>query len=380
MKKLKILELTNYSSGICGVFQRVKQEAEELAKTRNYEVRIFSSNAIKGGPGLAPAKDSLGNIKIQRFPFKKIGGESFMIWNFEKEGIDFNPDVIIAHSYRHPHTTKALKLARILKKQGKICKTILVTHAPFIEGDKTRSILSKWCIRLFYDPFIGRKALKKFDKIITITRWEESILLEMGVKKEKIAYIPNGIPEDFFTKKSHKEKNKILFLGRIHPIKDLETLIKAVNGLKIDLDIVGPGEEAYKKKLLNLISSETMLNARLSPPVFDLNKKISLIDRHKIFILPSKTEAMPQSLIEAMSRGKICISSSNRGGKEIIENNVNGFIFEIGNANELKNLITEISLMKDKDLNKIRYNAGKTAEKFRWKDLIKRLESILHYI
>ena len=43
LKKLKILELTNFSAGICGVWQRVKQESLELSK-RGHTVIIFSSN------------------------------------------------------------------------------------------------------------------------------------------------------------------------------------------------------------------------------------------------------------------------------------------------------------------------------------------------
>ena len=39
------------------------------------------------------------------------------------------------------------------------------------------------------------------DKIIAITRWEIPILIKLGVKKEKIAYIPNGIPDEFFKQK-----------------------------------------------------------------------------------------------------------------------------------------------------------------------------------
>ncbi|MEK6848555.1 MAG: hypothetical protein AABX65_02900 [Nanoarchaeota archaeon] len=64
---MKILELTNYSAGICGVFQRVKQEAELLSK--KHEVMIFSSNATKGSKEIAKPEDLLNGIKIKRFPF-----------------------------------------------------------------------------------------------------------------------------------------------------------------------------------------------------------------------------------------------------------------------------------------------------------------------
>ena len=139
-KKLKILELTNFSAGICGVWQRVKQESLLLSK--KHKVVVFSSNATKGSNELASRKEKIGKVKIIRFPFKKLGGESFMSWNFESEALKFSPDIIICHSFRHPHTNKALKIKNKLKKQGKKCKVFLVTHAPFMEKNISRSFIS----------------------------------------------------------------------------------------------------------------------------------------------------------------------------------------------------------------------------------------------
>ena len=371
MKKLKILELTNYSSGICGVWQRVKQESVELSK-KGYDVKIFTSNATKGSKEIASSTDKLQDIEIIRFPFKKLGGESFMNWDFEKQALEFEPDIIIAHSYRHPHTLKALKIKEQLSKSNKKCKVFLVTHAPFIEGNITRNLSSKLFVTI-YDKFIGPKSLIKFDKIITITKWELPYLQRLGIKKQRIRYIPNGIPDEFFISKPQTGKG-VLFLGRIAPIKDLETLIRAMKGLDFNLEIVGPTEENYEIKLKKLIKQLKLFNINFYPPVYDLVEKIKKIDSCEIFVLPSKREAMPQSLIEVMARGKIVISSDNPGSKEIITNNKNGFLFKVGDSEELTRLIArEISNPKNK---LIKQNAIKTANKFKWSKLIQDLESI----
>src|SRR3989344_1495924 len=124
-------------------------------------------------------------------------------------------------------------------------------------------------------------------------------------------------PEDFFKYKSNKknEFNKILFLGRISPIKSLETLIKSLvyaNDKKIIIEIVGPAEEEYKKKLDLLINNLNLKESVVfSSPIYDLKEKIKKIDSCKIFVLPSKAEGMPQALVEAMSRKKIVIASNN---------------------------------------------------------------------
>ena len=369
---MKILEICPYSAGGCGVWQRVKQESIELAK-RGHEVRVFSSYFEKGTNKIMPFGDKIGKIKIQRFPAIKLGGESFMYWNFEKEALKYAPDIIIAHNYRHLHTTRALKIKKILEKQGKKCKVFLVTHAPFVEGNTTRTKLQTFIVN-FYDKFIDPKTINKFDKIITITKWEMPYLEKLGVKKEKIVYIPNGIPEEFFKQKKAKTKKdkEVLFLGRIAPVKNLEVLIEAAKLLpNINFSLVGPSEKEYLEKLNCLMKG--LKNIKIYPPIYDLKKKIQLIDEHKIFVLPSRREAMPQVLLEAMARGKIVISSDTNGGKEIIENNKNGFLFKIGNAKELADLIKK-NIRGNRGIEK---QAEKDAEQYSWDRLINKLDCLI---
>ena len=379
MKDLKILELTNYSSGVCGVWQRVKQESEELSK-KGYEVMVFSSNAVKGSSDTAPEVDKILNIKIKRFPFRKLGGESFMLWfkkDAEELAMKFNPDIIIAHSYRHPHTSQAVKLVKKLKQKNKKTKAFLVTHAPFGEDSPTHSFLQKIIIKL-YDAFVGPRVLRKFDKILPITKWEMPYLRKLGIGQEQIFYSPNGIPAEFYKKKSRcKHMKNILFLGRISPIKDLEVLIKSMKDSELKLNIVGPAEEDYKNKLLELIKIQKINNANFLPPVYDLTKKIDIIDKHEIFVLPSKREGMPQSLIEAMARGKIVISSNNRGSKEIIQDNQNGFLFNVGDDKQLAEIFKRIRHLSNMEKVQMQNNARNSVKRFRWSKIIKKLEDLI---
>ena len=96
---MKILELTNFSAGICGVWARVREEATRLSAL-GHEVVVFSSNITKGDNKIASEFDLIKDVKIQRFSAKKLGGESYMQWypSAEKSVINFNPDIIIAHS------------------------------------------------------------------------------------------------------------------------------------------------------------------------------------------------------------------------------------------------------------------------------------------
>ena len=226
-----------------------------------------------------------------------------------------------------------------------------------------------------YDFFIGEKKINDFDKVISIAKWEEPYLEKLGVKKEKIVYIPNGIPDEFFEIKTKKGKN-ILFLGRISPVKNLEILIKAMKKTNLQLDIIGPVEKDYKERLERLVKTLNLSNISFKPPIYNLKEKIFLIDNYEIFVLPSKREAMPQSLIETMAREKIVISSDNTGSKEIINNNNNGFLFQIGNKEELSNIIKNIQSLNESEKKQIKIQARRTSEKFKWSKLINKLISI----
>jgi glycosyltransferase involved in cell wall biosynthesis len=377
-QSIKILEICPYSGGGCGVWQRVKQEAEEFVKL-GYEVMVFSSNFEKGTNKILSGNENLKGINIQRFPAKKLGGESFMKFNFVKQALDYAPDVIITHNYRHLHTTQALKIRDKLEEIGKKCRVFLVTHAPFVEGNITRTKLQALIVN-FYDKFIGPKTLNKFDEIIAISHWEIPYLIKAGAKKEKIVYIPNGIPEEFFTlKKQAKEENKVLFLGRIAPKKKIETIIQAIQHIKnksLKFEIVGPQEEEYKNYLDKLIN-ELNVSKRIafSPPIYDLKQKIKIIDSCKIYVLASRVEGMPQGMIEAMARGKIVVGSDSIAIRDIIKDRKNGYLFEFDNPKSLAEKINFIIKHKN---SKVKKHALEYVKKFRWRKIIKVYISLIN--
>ncbi len=376
VKRLKILELTTYTAGVCGVSSRVLEEASLLAK-QSHEVSIFSTNHVKGKPNeIAPAHEQRNKVTIRRFPARKLGGESFTSWHFEKEALALKPDVIITHAYRHTHTTRAIKIA---KKLGIPC--VLVTHAPFSTGNEQRSLPSKITVVL-YDFFIAPRTLHHFAKVIAITHWELSHLHALGVPKEKITYIPNGIPALFFTQKHSQENSKkILFFGRLSPVKNLEIAIHALSlmkNLSATLELAGPAELVYLTKLKSLVVS-LHLQSRVSftPALYGHKQKIHKLDSAHVFVLPSKREGMPQSLIEAMSRKKLVIASDNLGARELIKNNKNGFLFPIGNAQALATALDKAFSLPASEARAMQQAARASVEQFAWDIVIKKLEKLL---
>jgi len=368
---MKILEVCHFTTGACGVWARAREEAIRLVEC-GHEVKIFSSNFVKGTGEIAPREETIGKIKITRFPARKLGGESFMNWDFEREALAYKPDVIVAHNYRQIPTTKALKIARKLRASGRECKVLLVTHAPFVEGNITRSNLAKLAVTA-YDKLIGPATINKFDKILTISKWEIPYLLKLGAKKSKIKYIPNGIPEEFFKQKKGHTENKILFLGRISPKKKLDTLIEAAQFIEerdVKIEIVGPPEPEYSRYLKGLVRKfKVQDKINFLPPIYELKEKIKKLDSAKMYVLPSRVEGMPQSLIEAMAREKIVIGSDSIAIRDLIRDNHNGYLFEFNNPRDLARKIN-LALKGNKEIAK---NAKKSVEDFSWPKVIEKI-------
>jgi glycosyltransferase involved in cell wall biosynthesis len=58
-----------------------------------------------------------------------------------------------------------------------------------------------------------------------------------------------------------------------------------------------------------------------------------------IFVLPSISEGMSNTLLEAMSSGLACVATAVGGNSELIEEGRSGFLFAPGNVTELSQLL-----------------------------------------
>ena len=181
MKQERILVVCIFSTGCCGVFQRAKRDAIVFSEEKEGKniVKIFSSNAIKGKDELAEDSEIIKDVEIKRFPFIKLGGESFMYFTgkkFKEAVREFKPTIIIAHCYRHIHTHTCLKLAKELK-----AKSVIFSHGSFKRDVRPRfDKIVVW----FYDKIFGKKILKEYGKIVTIVPWEKEQLEKfLGIYK-----------------------------------------------------------------------------------------------------------------------------------------------------------------------------------------------------
>ena len=206
-----------------------------------------------------------------------------------------------------------------------------------------------------------KKYLNKADKIIVLSKeWKE--YFSKILDNAKIEIIHNGVllPSDYDKDLSNKN---ILFMGRINEKKGIYDLIKVISLLKkqykdICLYVGGSGEEDRLKSIIKDYKLDE--NIQMLGWINGVQKD-ELFRKCAFFVLPSYFEAMPMSVLEAMSYKCITISTEIGGIPQMIKSGENGFLVKPGDVNSLYKILDE--LLKNEDKRKeISYNGRTTVE------------------
>lgn len=196
-------------------------------------------------------------------------------------------------------------------------------------------------------------AIRNLDGVVAVS---SSILEHRIIKILKIhpVVIHNGIPALHFDEKDFKSefpeiaakcKNrfKMVFIGRLSPEKGVDVLIKAVAGMvnrgfDVTLVIIGEGNE--RPRLAQLIN-----NSNLSDRVFLLGYHDSahcFLPYFDVFVLPSFTEGLPITLLEAMQAGTPIVATRVGEVPKVLEGGRYGQVVASGDPERLARAIEEV--------------------------------------
>jgi len=140
----------------------------------------------------------------------------------------------------------------------------------------------------------------------------------------------------------------VLFLGRLHPAKGIDTLVEAVEILKrkgVDARLVLAGQDdGYKSTLVNYMECLSIgQQIRLSFVGFldGIDKLSALVDAD-VLIQPSRNEAGARPSLESIMCGTPVIVSRDTGAGREITKFDGGLLFKSTDAGELANAIQDI--------------------------------------
>ncbi len=188
------------------------------------------------------------------------------------------------------------------------------------------------------------------DRIVVVNSELERMLQSLGTSTTRVIRIPNSVDTSQFHPPSIQQKTSarqrlgfpndktiVLYVGRLAQYKGVDTLLRAWALLPINvrqhsqLVIVGDGPE--QGRLHDLIVS---LGIRESVSAFGMQLAVSdFYWASDIFVLPSETEGLSNTLIEAMACGLPVVASGVGGALDLVEQGQNGLLFESGNFAQL---------------------------------------------
>jgi glycosyltransferase involved in cell wall biosynthesis len=195
--------------------------------------------------------------------------------------------------------------------------------------------------------FLDRRALKHFDGVSAVSQTIAERLLSLGVRRERLTVIPNGIDVRAFDASSSTDRSRtqqvIGIVARLDLQKGFEYLLNAVATLRasfpgVRLLVAGEGPDRARIEELvrrqNLSSVVTLAGRQTDMPGF-----YAAID---IFVLPSLNEGLPMTLLEAMAASKAIVATRVGAIPSVITDGETGLLVEPADEAGLTNALTQL--------------------------------------
>lgn len=315
---------------------------------QGHEVLVFV-----GGDG--PYLGILSDAKIN---YKKIGhmkrsiapiDDVKAVFELRKSLSEFNPDIVSAHS------AKAGMIGRLACSMLKIPCLFTAHGWSFTEGVRWPANILFQAIEFLLSPLSSA--------IITVCERDRMLAVEKGIAPlNKLRTIHNGMPSldrySVVKERSLDGKTPVLVMvARFEEQKDHRTLILALELLKYNewlLRLVGDGPllEDVKK-----LAQEKGISDRIE--YLGRRKDVPEILRESdVFILSTKWEGFPRSILEAMRAALPVVASRVAGIPESVIDSETGYLVPVGD-----HILLSERIRKLLDSQSLRERFGKNARK-----------------
>lgn len=186
-------------------------------------------------------------------------------------------------------------------------------------------------------------------------------LVDFGFKQDDITYIPNFLSLEKY-EAQYENNGYLVYVGRLSKEKGVSTLIKAFKQTKsmCKLLVIGDGPLMEELKLsVESVAKKIYFSGYLSG-----NKLKESIRDAVAVVMPSMCyENAPLSILESFGFGKPVIGSRIGGIPEMIDEGVNGYLFEPGNVDDLREKIELMLSMSDRQIREMGQAARQKVER-----------------
>lgn len=247
----------------------------------------------------------------------------------------------------------------------------------------------KMVLKKIYDNSIGIRILLNASVLVALTEVEKEQFRRLVGSDATVKMIPNGIdlteyshlpPKGMFKREYHlKADDKIiLFLGRINKIKGVDFLIESFSQLRkeipnVKLVITGP-DDGYLEQAQEIITKKNINESTIfTGPLYGEKKLEAYIDAD-IFVLPSRYETFPNTVLEASACKTPVIMTNTCGISKLFDSQ--DCVVPFGDIHLLKEKIKK--LLQTEDL-KIQYgneNYIRIINEYNWDNVVKLIENL----
>ncbi|MDQ0322419.1 glycosyltransferase involved in cell wall biosynthesis [Pararhizobium capsulatum DSM 1112] len=242
-----------------------------------------------------------------------------------------------------------------------------------------RGMLDPWIVgrrrsvKALHAFLLERPVLKKAHIHALSDSEYESVIKFMPSARERTFIIPNGIASDKTLESTALgRKRGALYLGRLHPKKQVLELITAWNALPQSsanqLTIAGWGEPEYEKAVRELVAGTP--NVQFIGSAYG-DEKDKLLATSQYFVLPSLSEGLPMAVLEALQQGCIPILTEECNLPEL---------FDVGVAIRIKKdfsdfdeILPDVLSRGGDNLTKMAYKALHCSERYHWSHIARQM-------
>lgn len=289
-----------------------------------------------------------------------------------------------------------LVITKLLRPTTKFVNT---PHGPFMANENETGY--RKVMKNIYTPILATFLHWLYHKVIAVVpKQEEWLTGTYNIKPGQIEVVPNGIEITYLEERaaefSKEDPVIITYLNRMEWYKGIQTVLSAISKLnrqekyragrkdkeyeslpEYEFWVMGrPG--GYSDTIKEIIDREGLHDqVRIILAPSDSERDEIFYTKSQINILPSKWEATGITLIEAMAKGNVIITTyQNQAHDLLIKEGKSGYVFDFGDVDALTEILRGV--LENYELRQTirKYNIG-FAKGFTWETVFPKYERML---
>ena len=353
---MRILQLT-YSLTSGGGERFVVDLSNELSKDNEVILVQILSNDNKLNAHYLP--DVSKRIKYVNLNSDK-GLSLSVLWAVYKLVRVYRPEVVHAHC-----SLLAIALAAILYPKAKYFHTLHSLAHRCLDAKWLKPIFSFLYKHKVQPITISKICQESYEELYHV---DNGALVNNGRSPIATTNEAESVKEEVDSFKVHADDKIFLHVARVHPVKNQQLLFDTFDrliseGEHVALVVIGKG---YEKEPFSKYATHQGIHL--------LGEKRNVGDylaASDFFVMSSKLEGLPISLLEAMSMGKIPVSTPAGGVCDVIRNGENGYLSASHSAEDfyhaIKDAIANVGMVSSENIQneyKAEYSMVACAKKY----------------